>query len=187
MSFNPSDLASLAGTLVSAGAPIIGGIIGGPAGALVGSLVPEIAQALGLDPSATPQAVTAAIAADPNAAAKLQAVEQAHKLAADQAYYQSQIDATEDLAKEVGPSFWKQFLIIGPRPIMLWVSGPITLIYMLAALRFGWTQIPMDFFAATQATFAGLAGVRTVEKWKGIDTKVGSSVITSVAKAIKKG
>lgn len=75
LSFDPKDLEKLAGTLVSAGAPIIGGIVGGPFGAIIGGLVPQIAAQFGLAPDAPPSAVAAAVEADPQAGNKLAALE----------------------------------------------------------------------------------------------------------------
>ena len=105
----------------------------------------------------------------PGATDRLLELEEEHKSA--QAYYDSQIAANRSLA-DIGETFWQRFLVAGARPIMMWVSGPLLLIYELLALRLGWTIIPFDFFAASQATFAGLAGFRTVEKWKGVETTV---------------
>lgn len=68
------DLTSLAGTLLKFGGTVIGTALGGPAGgAVAGTILGELAKQFGTD--ATPEAVSAAIAADPDAAAKIQAVE----------------------------------------------------------------------------------------------------------------
>lgn len=70
------DFSSLATTLAKAGAPILGGAIGGPAGsALAGVIIGALADALGTD--ATPAAVEAAVRNDPEAPAKVAAVEAA--------------------------------------------------------------------------------------------------------------
>lgn len=68
------DLSSLAGTLLKFGGTVIGTALGGPAGgAVAGTIIGELAKQFGTE--ATPEAVSAAIAADPEAAAKIQAVE----------------------------------------------------------------------------------------------------------------
>ena len=68
------DLSSLAGTLLKLGGTVIGTALGGPAGgAVAGTILGELAKQFGTEP--TPDAVSAAIAADPDAVAKIQAVE----------------------------------------------------------------------------------------------------------------
>lgn len=58
------DWKDLAGTLVKAGAPIIGGALGGPVGGLIGGAIGNVvANALGVE--ATPEAVDKAIATTP--------------------------------------------------------------------------------------------------------------------------
>jgi hypothetical protein len=70
-------LSVLAPILVSLGAPILGSIlrtnIGGVAGEASAQVIDALAKAFGAQP--TPEAVKAAIEADPNAAAKVQAIE----------------------------------------------------------------------------------------------------------------
>lgn len=68
------DWKSLAGPLIKAGAPLIGGALGGPLGGLIGGGLGDIlGNALGVAP--TPEAVGRALATDPDAAEKLQAAE----------------------------------------------------------------------------------------------------------------
>lgn len=71
------DWTNLAGTLIKAGAPTIGGLLGGPIGGTIGSVLGNVvAEALGVDP--TPEAVNNAVATgDPAAtAAALSAADQ---------------------------------------------------------------------------------------------------------------
>lgn len=59
---NP-DWTAIAGQIVSAGAPILGGVLGGPVGGVAGGVIGNLVSgALGVSP--TPAAVSAAIAAD---------------------------------------------------------------------------------------------------------------------------
>ena len=60
--------------VVGKAAPLLGTVIGGPGGAIVGAL---IADALGVDN--TPDAVSAALKSDPQAAIKLQELQNTHK------------------------------------------------------------------------------------------------------------
>ena len=96
--------AAIAGQVIEAGAPTLGGLLAGPAGGVVGNLVGSlIGQALGVAP--TPEAIGQAIQSDPSgAAAKIQAVEQAHgqtmsALEAEVADLASAREQTVDLAK----------------------------------------------------------------------------------------
>lgn len=77
---------SIAGKLIQAGAPILGGVLLGPVGSSMGGMIGNIvATALGVP--ATPEAVSAAIDSDPTAAERIKAAESAHSndLAAFQA------------------------------------------------------------------------------------------------------
>lgn len=62
-------------SLVSQGAPLLGGILGGPAGAAAGKLVAGV---FGADPE-NPEEVMNAIQGDPEAMAKLRELEMTHK------------------------------------------------------------------------------------------------------------
>ncbi len=101
---------SIAGALVSAGAPTIGGLLGGPAGGIVGNLVGSLlGQALGVP--ATPEAVGSAIQTNPNAGAVLQQVEAqnaAHltELEATVKEMQSARSQTIELAKSGSSIAW---------------------------------------------------------------------------------
>jgi hypothetical protein len=80
------DWGSVAAQLAKVGAPVLGSIIGGPLGGAAGNLVGGlIGDALGVP--ATPDAISNVLATDPNAAAKIQALEANHavtiKAAAD--------------------------------------------------------------------------------------------------------
>ena len=101
------DWQSIAGDVVKAGAPTIGGILGGPAGGALGGLIGNLlGSALGVP--ADPQSVSNAIQNDPTAAAKIQAVEDAHKTALDVAAadLQSARSQTVELAKAGSSIAW---------------------------------------------------------------------------------
>jgi len=68
------DWKDIAG-VVGKAAPILGGLFGGPAGAALGGIV---SSALGVEN--TPDAISKAIASDPEAAFKLRALEEEHKV-----------------------------------------------------------------------------------------------------------
>ena len=165
MSFDPNDLEKLAGTLVSAGAPILGGLIGGPFGAIVGSLLPQVAGALGLEPDARPAAINAVVAADPQAAGKLAELEEAQKDALASA--RLQVDQNEAELGLAGP-VWARLLYSAWRPLMGWISGPVLMAYQIGAVTFGGRPVPMETFAPAMALWTALAGLRTSEKWQGV-------------------
>ncbi len=85
------DWRDLAGTLIKAGAPIIGGALGGPLGGMIGGGLGDVlANALGVAP--TPEAVNTAIAATP-------ADQLGPKLAAAEAEAQAKWPAITEIAK----------------------------------------------------------------------------------------
>ena len=63
--------------VVSTAAPLLGSLLGGPTGAAVGTAVKLVASALGVGPE--PEEVMKAIQADPEALAKLRALELKHQ------------------------------------------------------------------------------------------------------------
>jgi hypothetical protein len=165
MSFDPKDLEPLAGALLKAGAPILGGIIGGPFGAVIGSLIPQIAGAFGLAPDTTPSNLATVVAADPNAATKLAAIENASETALD--YAKLQADQNKDELSADGPLPFK-FFLSGWRPAMGWVSGPIIVVYQIIASAAHLPLIPNDLLAWITPIWVGLAGLRTYERAQGV-------------------
>ncbi len=69
------DWKDIGRSLVSQGAPLLGGLLGGPAGAVAGKLVAGL---FGADPE-NPEEVMNAIQGDPNAMVKLRELENNHK------------------------------------------------------------------------------------------------------------
>jgi hypothetical protein len=163
--FDQKDLEALAGTLIKAGAPIIGGIVGGPFGAVIGGLIPQIAGAFGLSPDSTPDVVAATVAADPNAGTKLAAIENASQTALD--YAKLQAEQNKDELSADGPLPFKLFLS-GWRPAMGWVSGPIIVVYQIIASAAHLPLIPNDLLAWITPIWVGLAGLRTYERAQGV-------------------
>lgn len=85
------DWRDLAGTLIKAGAPIIGGALGGPLGGMIGGALGDVvANALGVSP--TPEVVNNAISTMP-------ADQLAPKLAAAEAEAQAKWPALAEIAK----------------------------------------------------------------------------------------
>ena len=168
------DFASLAKTLAGIGLPmlakIVGTAVGGPFGFIAASAITGIAGSLGLPPAASPADINAAIQADQAAAAsKLQAMEQ--QAATQLAFSKGQLDL--DKIEAASPSLF----VAGWRPAFAWIvefwltvwlaiftfdflSGRIDLAQMLSIMQAPW------------ALFAAMMGIRTVEKWGGVDTRV---------------
>ena len=165
MTFDPRELEPLAGALLKAGAPILGGIIGGPFGAIIGALLPQVASVFGLPLDAPPVAVAAAVAADPQAADKLSGLEEAHKDALASA--QLQVDQNGAELSMPGTALQRVFWG-GWRPAMGWIAGPLVLAYQIAAATMGGRLIPIEVFGPTMALWTALAGLRTSEKWQGV-------------------
>lgn len=70
------DWKDIGRSLISQGAPLLGGVIGGPAGAVAGKL---LAGAFNVDPE-DPDAVMTAIQGDPEAMTKIRELEMTHKI-----------------------------------------------------------------------------------------------------------
>ena len=162
MNIDAKSLESLAGALVSAGAPILGTIIGGPIGPIIGILLPQIAGAFGLAPDAAPADVEKAVKDAGDAAGdKLAAIEQQHKAAIEWA--QLQATANSDEAKSAS------LFISGWRPAFAWVC------IAWVCLSLGWTftgrDLPGAFLAIWNPVwlaFGGMLGLRSVEKFMGV-------------------
>lgn len=170
MSFDPKDLEALASALVSAGAPIIGGMLGGPVGAAVApAIVETVAKTLGLPADAPPQTITQTIATDPSAPDKLAALDAQNK--ADQAYYDSQIAANQALAV-IGGNFWEKFFVVGARPAGSWLAGPLVILYQIAAYLGHFTPIPTDIYWTNLGLYGAIIGIRSFEKTRGVATNL---------------
>jgi hypothetical protein len=165
MNFDAKDLEPLAGALLKAGAPILGGVIGGPFGAIVGALIPQIAGAFGLAPDASPATVAAAVAADPNAQTKLATIEDEQKSAL--AWAQLQVVQNKDELTVDGPA-WLKFFYGGWRPSAGWLLLPVPAIYQMVAYIAHVTPLPDSFFAWSVPVWVGLAGLRTYERYSGV-------------------
>jgi hypothetical protein len=165
MSFNAADLGPLAGALLKAGAPILGGIVGGPFGAMIGGLIPQIAEAFSLPSDAPPATVAASVAADPNASTKLATLEDTQKSAL--AWAHLQVEQNKDELAVEGPA-WMKFFYGGWRPTMGWISGPILVAYQIAASATHLPLIPDGLLAWVTPIWIGLAGLRTYERYSGV-------------------
>lgn len=173
MLFDPKDLETLAGALVSKGAPIlgrmvgtaVGGPLGGFVGGAVGDLIPQIAQTLGLPADADPAQVTAAVQAAPAAPNALVALEEKHKN--DLAWAQLQVDQNNAELAVQGPSGLR-FFYGGWRPAMGWLAGPVLLTYILVLFALGRAPLPTDVLGLFISVWLALAGVRTFERFQGI-------------------
>ena len=112
MSFDLSTLGPLAGALIKAGAPTLGGLVGslvggpfgGIAGGLAGNVLADVAGALGAPADAPPAVIQQTIEADPGAAAKLQSLEDDYKTEIEDR--QNARQQTVDLAKAGSEVAW---------------------------------------------------------------------------------
>jgi hypothetical protein len=177
MQFDPKDLETLGGVLLTKGAPALANMLGGPiAGDIASILVPQLAQAFGLPADAPAPQVAAAVQADPNAADKLATFTEQNKF--NLAVLQLQVDQNNTELKVDGPP-WLKFFYGGWRPAMGWMCGPVLVLYcfVLVALdSFGLLKVPptpQGFFAwvimiIALPLWAGLAGLRTYERTSGV-------------------
>ncbi len=177
MNIDFSSLGTLASAVEQAGAPILGAAL--RAGSTVSSAAPfplnlvlpvalnSLASAVGGD-AANPASVADRINADPNAvAAKIQAVEALHRDNLKNALEMAKLQ-TDQIGSYLTADIpvWVKFYFGGWRPTMGWV-GSVVVIYQALGVMLAWPLVPGDMFNVILATWTSLAGLRTVEKWKG--------------------
>jgi hypothetical protein len=193
------DWGPLAAKLVTAGAPIVGGLIGGP----VGTVVATVATAVGglLDVPATPEAIGAAIDSDPAALSKVVAFErnQRDELLALQAEVRKveieQINSTMRAEITAGDRFQRW-----ARPFNMYAVGGVTAAYGLAIVAAAidgiiskqWSGLTtlMDngpSLGIALAPAGAVAGVtawqQTKEKLAGVVQRPPSSAVTKAVRA----
>lgn len=149
-----------AGSSVSAAAPF-------PLNLVLPAVLNGVADAVGGSSDDLP-ALAGKVASDPNAATKIQAIEDTHKddlqNALDFARLQVEQNAVE---LGVAAPLWAKVLFAGWRPAMGWIGGPVLVSYQLAAATYGLKPVPADIFNWTVTAWGMLAGLRTVDKWQG--------------------
>lgn len=168
------DWKDLAGTLIRAGAPIIGTALGGPLGGTIGGVAGKIiADALGVE--ATPEAVETAIRTDPagasaalsNADAQWQALAEMAKADAADRTAQSQA-INETIRDEVGKvSKWHWRNTIG-HLVILYGLQQITLLFVAAF--FPKVLAPADFVLLVNATVVFTGGLFALLGYVASDT-----------------
>lgn len=169
------DLTSLAGTLLNLGGTVIGGALGGPLGATVaGGLLGDLAKAFGS--AATPEAVQDAIAKDPDAAAKIQAIESAR--AADMLAVLNAEIGDKQNARETQVEMVKQDSLLAWSPAIY--SAFITVSFVAVVFTLLWR--PVEIANGTRDILNILLGVLTAEL-KG----VGGYFLGSSAGSVRSG
>ena len=173
------DWTQIAGSLVKAGLPTLGGLIGGPAGAAIGSTVgPILADALGLPPDATPEDVGKVIEANPEAARQAERDRAADlRIAIEQAQTEQIRIVNETMRAELAQENW---FIKGWRPACGWALGAI---WLLHGVVIGRAMYLRDFeiiraIADLTVFYGVMGGVTGVYAWRRTTEK-----ITGVASA----
>lgn len=121
------DWKDIGRSLVSQGAPLLGGLLGGPAGAVAGKLVAGL---FGADPE-NPEEVMNAIQGDPNAMVKLRELENTHK----QKLQELQLEETKAFLADIGSAREREAAIVaatGEKDYHLYI-----LAYIVIASFFG--------------------------------------------------
>jgi hypothetical protein len=178
MAFNLSKLATLAASVEKAGAPILGAALRAgsaisgaapfPLSLVLPSILGSLADAVGgtADDAAS---IVAKIDGSPDAAAKIQAVEESHKDDLTNTLDMLKLQTDQNEAElNVNAPLWARLLYSGWRPLMGWISGPVLMAYQIGAVTFGGRPVPMETFAPAMALWTALAGLRTSEKWQGV-------------------
>jgi hypothetical protein len=123
------DWKDIGRSLVSQGAPLLGGLLGGPAGAVAGKLVAGL---FGADPE-NPEEVMNAIQGDPNAMVKLRELENTHK----EKLQELQLEETKAFLSDVDSARKREAAVVaatGGKDINLYI-----LAYIVIASFFGLT------------------------------------------------
>lgn len=178
MNLDLSALRSLAEAVEAAGAPILaealraGSSVAGsapfPLNLILPGLLNALADAVG-DSSNDAGALAGKIAADPNAAAKIQAIEAAHSDDLANALAFAKLQADQNSAELVADlPIWAKVFFAGARPLQMWLTGPLMTLYQLAAAAGHAAPIDPSIYAAMAAQFALLLGARTYEKQVGV-------------------
>lgn len=187
------DLASLAGAIAAKGAPILAQALSAalppPFGAIVGGLsnlvIDALATSFGTPPGDAP-ALERAIRTDPDAEAKVKAVEDRYATDLQSAIQFAQmqhdmnkavLEATSDLG--VIPAIFFN----GWRPAFYWVVVVGT-IYILSASVAGWPPIPLDRWEPIWVLFGAGMGLRSLDKYLGTSPDAPAG---RVIEAIKRG
>ena len=121
------DWKDIGRSLVSQGAPLLGGLLGGPAGAVAGKLVAGL---FGADPE-NPEEVMNAIQGDPNAMVKLRELENTHK----EKLQELQLEETKAFLSDVDSARKREAAVVaatGGKDINLYI-----LAYIVIASFFG--------------------------------------------------
>lgn len=164
-----NPIADIAGALLRAGAPLVGGLLqtvattaGGPlVGAATGAILGTLAEALGLPADAKPEEVAKQMKADPDAAAKAAAkAEDEHGEAADEltAILEDRQDArrqTVELAKEGSAIAWGAPVVSA---VVLVSFAALSLLAMKPELTGVRTDVVLYLLGAWQSLAAGVVG-----------------------------
>lgn len=174
------DLKPLADLLLESGVPLLANmLLPGIGGKIANTIVPEIAQAFGLSPGASVNDMTTAIQADPNAQAKLAVIESNHKELLS--FAQDSLTANQS-ALTLEPTFMGRFFVGGWRPAMGWI-GVLTAAYQVVASVAHFVLIPVETYGITLGVWAGLAGIRGVEKVHGVARSSMKTVTAKIGKS----
>lgn len=146
------DWKKLGKDVVSAGAPILGGVLGGPGGATIGAMVASLFDA---DPD-DPKDIAVKMAADPESAIKLRTLELNHKVDFEKLYLadvQSARQREVEITRATGRINWPMYILAG-----VIVIGFFTLVFVLMkyAVPEGSREVAFMLFGALAASFGSV-------------------------------
>lgn len=178
MALDLSKLGPLVGAVEAAGAPIFAealraasGVSGAapfPLNLVLPIALNALADAVG-GSADDPGALAGKIATDPDAAAKIQAVEAAHSsdLESALAFAKLQVDQN-GAAFNADLPIWAKIFFAGARPLQMWLTGPVMTLYQVAAASGHAAPVDPSIYVTMAAQFALLSGARTYEKQQGV-------------------
>jgi hypothetical protein len=178
MQIDFSALGPLADAVEKAGAPILAAALRAgsavstdapfPLNLILPTVLNGLADALG-GSADDPSGLCDKLASDPDAAAKIKAVEDTHKddLQSSLDFARLQVEQN-DAAFAAAMPIWAKILFAGARPLQMWLTGPCLTLYQLCAATGHFAPIDPANYAIMSAQFAMLAGTRTYEKAQGL-------------------
>lgn len=166
------DFASLAGVIAAKGAPILAEVLGAalpfPFSVVAKAAINALAESFGV-PADNPEILAQTIQNDPEAGAKIQAIEDRYKTELQAALDFARLQVEQNnaiVAMSSSMSALGKLFFSGWRPAFCWLVV-IGTAYIVVADIFHWPSVRPETWNPIWVLFGGLAGLRSVDKFLG--------------------